>query len=163
MNLSLSCVIPAAATAVLWGLSVAATPSQAQSHVEASGNYVLRASTASTARLSDVSDVSDVSDAMHEEHGIRTASYTAVLNVTVLHASGGVLRNMPARVQVSARNMLGAEAGVDMREVAADNMVSYLGTYRLLPREVLDFQITAYPEGAHQAITLQFRDRLGWR
>jgi len=154
MTLNFASIIPAAATAVLVCLSVAAPPSKAQAHVETSGNYILRASTVSATNLPD---------AMRKKYGISTAPHTAVLNVTVRHASDGVLRNMPARVEVRARNLLGVETGVDMREVVADDMVTYMGSYSFLPREVLDFQITAYPEGAQRAITLQFRDRLGRR
>ncbi|HZF78343.1 MAG TPA: hypothetical protein VEZ89_00995, partial [Rubrivivax sp.] len=44
-----------------------------------------------------------------------------------------------------------------------NGMVSYMGSYRFLPREVLDFHITAQPEGRQQALTLKFRDRLGRR
>jgi len=154
MNITFSSIIPAAATTVLVCLAVAALPSKAQPIVETSGNYVLRASTVSAANLPD---------AMRKKHGIPTASNTAVLNVTVQYTSDGVLRNIPARLEVRARNLLGVETGVDMRGVVANDMVSYMGSYRFLPREVLDFQITAYPEGVQRPITLQFRDRLGRR
>lgn len=126
----------------------------AQAHVETRGDYVLGASTVSAANLPDT---------VREQHGIPVDPNTAVLNVTVQRKADGVLRNVPARLDVRARNLYGVETGVDMREVVANDLVSYMGTYRFLPREVLDFQITAPPEAAQQAITLQFRDRLGRR
>ncbi|CAM5784016.1 DUF4426 domain-containing protein [Rhizobacter fulvus] len=144
----------AAALALAACLSATAPPAAAQSHVKNSGDYRLRASTTSAANLPP---------AVREEHGIPTDPNTAVLNVTVQHQEGGAMRNVAARLEVQVHNLLGARSPVAMREVTANDRVSYMGTYRLLPREVLDFRVTAHPEGARRAITLQFRDRLGRR
>ena len=102
---------------------------------------------------------------MLEEYGISSTGNTAVLNVTVQKQADGRPRNVPAQVQVQvqARNLLGVETSVDMRRVVANDHVSYLGVYSFLPRQVLDFEISAHPEGAAEPITLQFRDRLGQR
>lgn len=154
MTVSFHSFTAAAATAVLACLSAAASTAAAQAHVQTSGAYVIRASTVSADNLPS---------AMREEYGIPTARNTAVLNVTVQRKTDGAMRNVPARLDVQTRTLLGVESGVDMRTVVANDFVSYLGTYHFLPREVLDFRITAHPEGSQQAITLEFRDRLGHR
>ena len=141
----------ALASAVL-GLAFAAPPAAAQVHTQESGDLVVRASTSSAANLPDK---------MRQEHGIPTDPNTAVLNVTVQRKSNGAMRNVPARLEVRARNLYGVETSVSMKETAINDFVSYMGTYSFLPREVLDFRVVAYPAGAAQPITLEFRDRLG--
>ncbi|MGE1125620.1 DUF4426 domain-containing protein, partial [Pseudomonas zeae] len=88
---------------------------------------------------------------------------TAVLNVTVQQRVDGTERNVPARLDVSARSLSGVQTTVEMREFVANDLVSYMGSYPFLPREVIDFRVTAYPQGTGEAITLSFRDRLGRR
>lgn len=147
-------IATAAAAVVLVCLSTSAPLAAAQAHVQESGDYVLRASTVSAA---------DLPHRVREQHGIQTDPNTAVLNITVHRKTTTALNNVPARLEVRARNLLGVETDVVMRETITNDLVSYMGTYRFLPREVLSFHITAYPEGAKQSITLQFRDRLGRR
>lgn len=154
MTTSFHSITTAAATAVLLCLTVAALPARAQAHEETSGDYVLRASTVNAANLPET---------MRVQHGIGLDPHTAVLNVTVQRKGEGTLHNVPARMIVRSRNLQGEEAGVDMRETVANERVSYMGTYRSHPGEVLDFRITAHPEGVQQAITLSFRNRLGPR
>jgi hypothetical protein len=154
MAMSKSSFIGAATTALLIAFAGAASTASAQMHVRAEGDYVLRASTVSAANLPR---------AMRTEHNIPEGPNTGVLNVVVQHQTDGTLRNVQARVEVRARNLLGAETNVDVREVVADGFVSYLGTYFFLPREIIDFRVTAHPEGGDQPITLEFRDRLGRR
>jgi hypothetical protein len=144
----------AAAAALLAGLSLAAFTAAAQPHVQTEGDYVIRASTVSATVLPR---------AMREQYGIPSTSNTAVLNITVQRKSNGALSNVPAELEVRARNLLGLETPVQMQTVVANDLVSHVGTYQFLPHEVLDFDITARPEGAEQAISLQFRDRLGGR
>jgi hypothetical protein len=144
----------ATACLLLAGLCAVAPPASAQAHVQTQGDYVMRVSTVSAANLPS---------AMLQEYGISSSANTAVLNVTVQQQAVGGPRNVPAQVQVQARNLLGVETSVDMRNVVANDFVSYLGVYNFLPREVLDFYVSAHPEGAAQPITLQFRDRLGQR
>jgi hypothetical protein len=143
-----------AVTAVLALLAATLQVAFAQSHIEERGDHVLRASTVSASNLPD---------AMREEHSIPTDPNTAVLNVVVQRKADGATRNVPARIEVEARNTLGAPTPVEMREVVANGMVSYLGVYSFLPREVLDFRITAQPKGSDETVTLEFRDRLGRR
>lgn len=128
--------------------------SPAQPHTEAAGGYVLRASTVSTQNLPP---------RVLEQHGIPTDPHTAVLNVVVQHSDGNRSRNVRADVVAHARNLYGVKTEVDMREVVENGFVSYQGVYKFLPREVLDFHVTARPEASGQTLSLTFRDRLGRR
>lgn len=152
MKSSADCLSRAAAPLFVAMLAVMSSGVSAQMHVQKNGDYILRASTVSAANLPP---------SMRTEHGIPSTPNTAVLNVIVQRQVEGALRNVPARLEVQASNLLGAQTAVDMRSVVENNLVSYLGTYNFLPREVLNFRITARPEGAKQSITLEFRDRLG--
>ena len=142
------------AVALAVGLSAAGPPAAAQAHVKNSGEYRIRASTTSAANLPL---------AMRQKHDIPSDPGTAVLNVTVLRNDAGTFHNVAAKLDVDVHDLLGARSTVDMREVVGDQRISYLGVYRLLPRAVLDFRITAQPEGTERTITLEFRDRLGRR
>lgn len=152
MNVTSRSITLAATAALLALLSTAAPPAAAQAHEQASGDYVVRASTVSAENLPT---------AMRDRYDIRTPGNTAVLNVTVQRRTNGTLSNVPAQVQVRSRTLLGVENDIQMRSVVANDLISYMGTYSFLPREVLDFRVTAHPEGAPQPITLEFRDRLG--
>ena len=153
MTFTTRSITTAAATAAFAACVLTAAPrAAAQAHVQESGEYVLRASTVSAENLPQ---------AMREKYGISTDRNTAVLNITVQRKTGGAAHNVTARLEVSARNLAGLETSVDMREVVANDLVSYMGAYSFLPREVLDFRITAHPLENQQAITLEFRDRLG--
>lgn len=154
MVLVQTCSKPILWVALALGLLSPASRAFAQAHVHDAGLHVVRASTVSAANLPA---------AMLEQHAIPALPNVAVLNVTVQRRSGDALRNVPAEVEVTARNLGGIETSVQMREMVADGHVSYLGVYRFLPREVLDFRISARPKGEEQAVTLEFRDRLGRR
>jgi hypothetical protein len=142
-----------AAVATL-ALAAAPLPALAQAHAEEQGDHILRASTVGARNLPE---------SMREKHDIPLGQNTAVLNVTVQRKADGMTRNVPARLEVEARNTLGAPTPLEMREVVANGMISYLGVYEFLAREVLDFRITAHPKGTEQSLTLEFRDRLGRR
>jgi hypothetical protein len=133
--------LPAALWSSALALGLALAPFTAWAQVQSEGDYVLRASTVSAAELTN---------AMRTEHNIPDPPHTAVLNVTVQRKSNGALLNIPARLDVRIRNLLGVETAVDMRPVVANELISYLGVYFFLPREVLDIQVTAQPEGAQQ-------------
>jgi Domain of unknown function (DUF4426) len=113
--------------------------------------YVLRASTVAAQNLPQ---------AMRDRHGIPDDPRAAVLNITLQRSDAGAPRNVAADVSVQARNLYGVKTDVQLRRVEADGQVSYLGVYHFLPREVLDFEIVARPEGAPNRLRLEFRDRL---
>lgn len=133
-------------------LALAPVLAWGQPHVKEDGAYLLRASTVSAQALPEE---------MRREHGIPLDPGKAVLNVTVQKKADGRTYNVPARLEVAAHNLMGVPTGVNVRSVTANGMVSYLGVYDFLPREVLNFRILAWPEGADSSIELTFTDRLG--
>lgn len=123
----------------------------AQPHQAVRDGYVLRASTVASTAL-------DPGTA--RTHGIDPQPGRGVLNVVVSkkEAPAG---NVRAQLSAVARNLVGKEREIAMREATAPNgMVSYVGAYDFAPREVLDFIIEARPEGARTDLKLEFRDRL---
>lgn len=130
---------------------ITGTTAWSQPHQREFGPYVLRSSTASTVNLSGETA---------KAHGIERDPRRALLNVTIMKKSQGLDETLPAKVQVRARNLTGRERDIEMRETTAEGRVSYMGTYEFVPNEVLDFTITARPEGGNEALTMTFRDRM---
>lgn len=124
----------------------------AQPHVKQDRDYILRGSTVSAQALPE---------AMRNKYGIPSGPGKGVLNVTVQRKLGGEVRNVPARIDVKAHDLMGILTSVDLQQVSTQVMVSYLGIYDFLPREVLTFRILAWPEGSNSSIELTFTDRLG--
>lgn len=132
---------------LLAALTALAQPSEVRQD-----GYVLRASTVAARNLPP---------SMREAHGIPDDPRAAVLNVTVQQQTdAGAPRNVAADVRVQARNLYGVTTDVQLRRVEAAGRVSYLGIYRFLPREVLDFVVVAQPVGTPISLRLEFRDRL---
>jgi Domain of unknown function (DUF4426) len=134
--------------AVLLAASVGA---QAQAHEKRVGEYVLRSSTVATQTFDE---------ATARAHGIDPAPTRAVINVTVSRKSAKGRQNVRADVAVSAASLTGRQHVIDMRPIVENGMVSYLGTFDFVPREVLDFTVVARPEQGDRRIKLVFRDRM---
>lgn len=124
----------------------------AQPHQISRDGYTLRSSTvASTA----------IAPGTAREHGIEPSPSRGVLNVLVQRDASGASRNVAAEVRAVARNLAGMEREIPMKAARAPNgMVSYIGTYDFLPREVLVFVVTARPHDSRTELSLKFRDRL---
>ena len=133
-------------------MAPAAWPAPGQDHVKRAGEYVLRVSAVRAGTLPA---------AMRNAHGI--AAGQGVLQVVVQHRRGGRWRDVPARLMVSMRDPLGVPTALEMRQLASDGGVSYVGVCDSLPRSVLNFRISARPEGAHADIKLVFTDQLARR
>jgi len=135
-------------------LLLLAGAAEAQLHSIAAGDYVLRSTTVA-------SDQIDAATA--QRHGVVPAPDRAVVNVVVMRRAGdGVEATVPARVDVSMRTLSGISSKIEMREVRENGGVSYLGSYQFLPREVIDFEIRAWPAGVAQApsLALDYRERM---
>lgn len=122
----------------------------AQSHEASSGDLTLRSSTVSSERIDP---------ATAARHGIVPSPTTSVLNVVVLR--GIAQQTIPARVNATARSLAGVRQDIAMREVRENGRVSYLGTYEVLPREVLDLEVRATPLAprASGSLVLRYRER----
>lgn len=117
-------------------LTVVATATAAQPHEATRGDLTLRSSTVAS---------SMIDSATASRHGIDRAPDVGVLNVLLARAQDGRLRPVPARVDAQAWSLSGVRQTIEMREVREDGRISYVGTYDFLPREVIDFRITATP------------------
>jgi hypothetical protein len=137
---------------VALALSCAVVQALAQPHTEHAGAYVLRSSTAPTASLSA---------AAARAQGITPSPRRAVLNVVVRREDGRADANVRAQVTATATDPAGVRRSIEMRPAIANDMVSYIGAFDFVPRQVLEFEIVAVPEGAGgKPITLRYRDRM---
>lgn len=131
------------------GFSVAA-----QVHETRRGDLVLRGSTIASDRINP---------ATASRHGIEPSPTRGVLNVVVMRgAKGGTIA---AEVKATSLSLAGVRQDIEMREVRANGRISYMGSYDLLPREVVDFEISARPlrPANSQPLQLKFRDRMWGR
>jgi hypothetical protein len=135
-------------------LLLLAGTAQAQSHSTESGSYVLRSTTVASEQI-------NAEAARH--HGVVPARDRAVVNVVLLRRDAdGVATTVPARVTVSMRTMSGYSSNIQMREVRESSGISYLGSYKFLPRQVINFEVLAAPteDAQQQPLTLLYRDRM---
>ena len=85
-----------------------------------------------------------------------------VLNVTLMKGDGSAaLTTVPANVEARITGLYGAHHSVQLHEERAQGRVSYYGSFRHEPREVLDFEISARPQGGGPRVMLGFRERMG--
>ena len=136
-------------------LAVCTTSSQAQVHETRQGDHVLRSSTVAS---------DSIDPATAARHKIEPAASRAVLNVLVLSRGGAADTPGTAAVTATMRNLAGVRRDIGLREVSENGRVSYVGSYEFLPREVIDFQITALPAGVQpdRMLKLNYRERM-WR
>ena len=120
-------------------LAACAASSQAQVHEIRQGDHLLRSSTVTS---------NSIDPATAERHGIKPAANRAVLNVLVLRRSGAVDTPVTAAVTAFMQDLAGVRQDISLRKVSENGRVSYMGTYDFLPREVIDFKVTALPDGA---------------
>lgn len=129
------------------------SPLWAQSHEQASGPYVVQASVVATNTIAEESA---------QVHGIEQESNRAILNVIVMKKGDPQEHPLRAQVQAYATNLAGVRHQIELEEIEVNNRVSYTGTFSFLPREVVDFDISAQPEGSGETINMKFRERI-WK
>lgn len=136
-------------------LAACAVGGQAQVHENRQGGYVLRSSVVAS---------QDIDAVTAARHGIEPTTSRAVLNVLVIRRGGAADTPVAAAVTASMQNLAGVRRDISLREVSENGRVSYVGSYEFLPREVIDFQITALPDGAlpDGMLKLRYRERM-WR
>jgi hypothetical protein len=134
-------------------LPILAAGAAAQSHEVERGGVVLRSSTVASDRISPEAA---------KQHGVNQSPDRAILNVVVLTSQPGSPATLPALVSASTRSLAGERTVIEMREVRANDRVSYIGTYVFAPREVLDFEVTAQPTGgaSQEPLTLKYQERM---
>lgn len=109
---------------------------------------------------SSVVNSMSVSAAAAAAEGIERAPDRAIINVTVLAKGSQLLQTVPARIEAVATGPAGARRPIAMSETRSGHWVSYTGTFRFAPREVVDFAITARPDGGGEPLEMRFRERI---
>lgn len=125
---------------------------QAQSHEASQGGYVVR---------STLVDSTSLPAESLQQQGIDAAPDRAILNVVVLKDGSGAVRpTVRARVEATVRGLTGTPRSIPMREVVANDRLSYLGLVQHAPSEVLMLQIQATPAGSAQTIDLSYQEQM---
>ena len=138
--------------ALAWALLIVHA-AQAQPHQQTAHGYTLRASVVSSM---------DLAESTAGKHGIDRSPVHGVLNVTLIKGDGSAaLTTVPANVEARITGLYGAHHSVQLHEERAQGRVSYYGSFRHEPREVLDFEISARPQGGGPRVMLGFRERMG--
>ena len=139
--------------ALAWIAGVALAGSAwSQAHVATEAGFTLRA---------NVVDSRELAEATAREHGVAPKAGVAVLDVVVMRNDDGKAGlSMPAAVDATVSNLAGVRKSVPLRAVRRGDYVSYFGTYRHLPSEVVETTVTARPEGSARKLTLRFKDKL---
>jgi hypothetical protein len=134
-------------------LSALTAGAWAQSHEVERGGVVLRSSSVASDRISPETA---------KLHGINQSPDRAVINVVLLSDQPGMQKTLPALVSASTRSLSGDRTPIEMREMRANDRVSYIGSYVFSHREVLDFEVTAQPMGApsQEPLTLRYQERM---
>lgn len=139
------------AAAAALALSAPTNEALAQAHEARQGPYVLRSSAVATQQFDA---------AAARRHGIEPAPNRAVLNITVLREQGQTLRNVPASISATASDLTGRKREITMRPVTENEMVSYIGAFDFLPRQVVRMEIEATPRGAERPLRLSYEERM---
>ncbi|MBA4264928.1 MAG: hypothetical protein C0453_07600 [Comamonadaceae bacterium] len=140
---------PAVLITFAWSLYLGVA--QAQPHAVQDGDFTLRSSVVSS--LSIAEDTA-------RSHGITPGEHTAVINVMVQKNVDGAQWPVAANVRATRTSLAGVQRDISLREVEAQGRVTYLGTFDFVPREVLDFAITAHVDPASPVLNLSFRERM---
>ena len=96
-------------------------------------------------------------------YDIQRSGNRAMINITVLRkAETDGEMNSPVRAEVSASavNLTGQRRDIDVREIADDGAVYYIGSFRIANEETLAFTIAVRPEGnSGPAETVTFKQK----
>ncbi|WP_332743008.1 DUF4426 domain-containing protein [Hydrogenophaga sp.] len=109
---------------------------------------------------SSVVNTQSISAETARQHGIEPSEQRAVLNVVVFRDVDGVQWPIRAAVSATRTTLLGVQRDVELRQVEDQGRVSYVGTFEFVPREVLDFSVTARIDPASPLLELSFRERM---
>jgi hypothetical protein len=124
-----------------WAISVGASaPAVAENSTRVDG-YTIHHNALTTDLLSPT---------IASAYQIRRSKSRAMLNVSVIkdepdNAPG---QSVSARVTAVAKNLLGQEREVPMREVREGTAVYYIGDFLVADRETLNFQLSVQPDGS---------------
>jgi hypothetical protein len=127
-------------TGTLLFMSLAATAENST----AVGGYVIHHNAFTTDTLSP-----QVANA----YGIRRSKERAMLNISIIRGEPGKLGNpVAAQVKATARNIIGQQRDIPLREIREGDAIYYIGDFPVAHKEKLDFFLEATPDGEHQPL-----------
>ena len=96
-------------------------------------------------------------------YDIQRSGNRAMINIAVLRkaeSEGEMDTPVRADVSASAVNLTGQQRDIDVREIADDGAVYYIGSFRIANEETLNFTIEVQPEGnSEPAETFTFKQK----
>lgn len=93
------------------------------------------------------------------EYGIQRSDRRAMLSLTVQRKEGEKTVPIKADIEAQATNLTGQLRQVSLRAVEDGEAIYYIGEFGIENEEVLNFQVDLKPQGASDAISLQFREQ----
>lgn len=129
---------------------VAAQPAGADNST-AVGGYVIHHNAITTDNLSQ-----QVANA----YNIRRSRERAMLNVSVIRGEPGkVGQPVAAQVKATARNLIGQQREIAMREIREGTAIYYIGDFPVAHKEKLDFFLEVTPAGENTALRAQLQQQ----
>jgi hypothetical protein len=93
-------------------------------------------------------------------YGIRRSKERAMLNVSVIRGKPGMVgQPVEAKIKVTARNLIGQERQIAMREIREGDAIYYIGDFPVVNREKLDFFLEVTPSGEHQPLKARLSEQ----
>jgi hypothetical protein len=93
-------------------------------------------------------------------YGIRRSKERAMLNVSVIRGEQGKLgKAVPAKVNATARNLIGQQRDIPLREIREGEAIYYIGDFPVAHKEKLDFFLQVTPEGESQPLKAQLQQQ----
>lgn len=92
-------------------------------------------------------------------YDIQRSPSRGVLNVVVMHKEDGKTKAVKAGIKASAVNLNQQLKRFKMREVVEGDAIYYLADFQVADKEVLDFTITATPQGSSRPLEIKFRQQ----
>ena len=91
------------------------------------------------------------------QYHITRSRNRGMINITVLkNILGSPGQPVHARVEVSARNLVGQGRTIRMREIRDGNAIYYIGEFGVANEETLKFKVTARPQGSQESVEVEF-------
>lgn len=92
----------------------------------------------------------NLSPQVASSYDIRRSKERAMLNISVIRGEPGKLgQPVAAEVKATARNIIGQQRSITLREVREGNAIYYIGDFPVVNKEKLDFFLEVTPVGEH--------------
>jgi hypothetical protein len=86
-------------------------------------------------------------------YGILRSKERALLNISIIRgAPGKPGKPVAAQVKATARNIIGQQRDIPLREIREGKAIYYIGDFAVAHKEKLDFFLEVTPDGEHQPL-----------